>query len=61
VRLNALRSDSTRDGSRRRQVDRQEHVLADRLTRLRMLLDRAQDDAELLERVETTCDQLALL
>src|SRR5436309_9810369 len=43
------------------QVDRQEDVLADRLARLRVLLDGAQDDAELLERVEQLANQLALL
>src|SRR6266849_6343354 len=43
------------------QVDRQEDVLADRLARLRMFLNGAQDDAELLERVEQLADQLPLL
>src|SRR3989441_10319906 len=44
-----------------RQIDRKEDVLADRLAGLRVFLDRAQDDAELLERVEQLADQLALL
>src|SRR5436309_1785744 len=42
------------------QVNRQEDVLADRLAGLRVFLDRAQDDAEFLERVEEFANQLAL-
>src|SRR5207245_5769214 len=43
------------------EVNRQEDVLADRLAGLRVFLDRAQYDAEVLERVEQLADQLALL
>src|SRR3990170_7556806 len=43
------------------EADGQEDVLPDRLARSRMLLDRAQDDAELLEGVEQLPNQLALL
>src|SRR5437773_2166648 len=42
-------------------LDPLDDVLADRLARLRVLLDGAQDDAELLERVEQLANQLALL
>src|SRR6266571_7900524 len=44
-----------------REIDWQEDVLANRLARLRVFFDRAQDDAEFLERVEQLADQLALL
>src|SRR5437016_9727750 len=43
------------------EVDRQEHVLPDRLAGPRVLLDGAQDDAEFLQGVEQLADQLALL
>src|SRR5712692_513490 len=43
------------------EIDGQEDVLPDRLTGLRVLLDRAQNDAEFLQRVEQLADQLALL
>src|SRR5205809_554679 len=44
-----------------RKVDRQEHVLPDRLAGLGMLFDRAEHDAEFLEGVEQFPDQLPLL
>src|SRR6058998_2025272 len=44
-----------------REIDWQEDVLTNRFARLRVFFDRAQDDAEFLERVEQLADQLALL
>src|SRR5207247_8065076 len=43
------------------EVDRQEYVFPDRLARLRVLFDRAEHDAEFLQRVEQFPDQLPLL